>query len=263
MGNGDGIFRFRDGIAIAQIVVFSISFWYALHFRWERKIGWFCIGFFSILRVVGAGCMVGTVKHDSKGLWTGVFVCESLGILLLIFTLLEMMETINKVVHTVHKWTFIIPQILTWIDIGISIGGYVTVAKKESGQLDPTPWSRASTAVMVAIVLYTVGVYVYFWLCRNKFAREEGWIIICVGVCVPLLLVRTAYSLIFVITADRTWNAVKGSPAPYLVMTFLPELAFIVACTFTIRNISPMAVVEQRKQDQKAGEDEQCLRDMA
>ena len=92
MGSGDGIFRFRDGIAIAQIILFSLSFLCAIQFRRERRIGWFCIGVFSILRVVGAGCMVGTVKRDSDSLWAGVFVCESLGVLLLIFTLLEMLE---------------------------------------------------------------------------------------------------------------------------------------------------------------------------
>ena len=92
MGSGDGILRFRDGIAVAQVILFSVSFLYAVHFRWTRRIGWFCIGVFSILRLVGAGCMLGTVKKDSDDLWAGVFVCESLGIILLIFTLLEMLE---------------------------------------------------------------------------------------------------------------------------------------------------------------------------
>lgn len=92
MGSGDGILRFRDGIAVAQVILFSVSFWYALDFRRTRRIGWFCIGVFSILRLVGAGCMLGTVKKDSDDLWAGVFVCESLGILLLIFTLLEMLD---------------------------------------------------------------------------------------------------------------------------------------------------------------------------
>lgn len=92
MGSGDGTIKFRDGIAIAQVILFPVSLCYALHFRRTRRIGWFCIGVFSILRLVGAGCMLGTVKKDSDGLWAGVFVCESLGILLLIFTLLEMLQ---------------------------------------------------------------------------------------------------------------------------------------------------------------------------
>lgn len=50
------------------------------------------MGVFSLLRLIGAGCMLGTVKKDSHSLWAGVLVCESLGVLLLIFTLLEMME---------------------------------------------------------------------------------------------------------------------------------------------------------------------------
>lgn len=90
MGSGDGIVRFRDGIAIAQIILFSISLLYAYYFKRTRRIGWFCIGVFSLLRLIGAGCMLGTVTKDSNGLWAGVFVCESLGVLLLIFTLLEM-----------------------------------------------------------------------------------------------------------------------------------------------------------------------------
>lgn len=39
--------------------------------------------------------MLGTVTKDSDGLWGGVFVCESLGVLLLIFTLVEMMERMH------------------------------------------------------------------------------------------------------------------------------------------------------------------------
>lgn len=36
--------------------------------------------------------MLGTVTKDGNGLWAGVFVCETLGVLPLIFTLLEMTE---------------------------------------------------------------------------------------------------------------------------------------------------------------------------
>lgn len=92
MGSGDGIIRFRDAIAIAQVILFSISFIYAYYFRRTHRIGWFCIGAFSLLRLIGAGCMLGTVTKNSGSLWAGEFVCESLGVLLLIFTLMEMME---------------------------------------------------------------------------------------------------------------------------------------------------------------------------
>ncbi|KAL8899640.1 MAG: hypothetical protein Q9207_006089 [Kuettlingeria erythrocarpa] len=260
MASGDGIFRFRHGIAAAQIVLFSVSLLYAYSFRQTRRIGWFTIGAFSIIRLVGAGCLLGTINKDSDGLWAGVFVCESLGILLLIFSLLEMLERINKTVPVVHKWTFLVPQILTWLDIGISIGGFVTVSKKDSNQLLPTAWSRASTGIMAIIFLYTVGVFAYFWFQRHQYGQEENRLVMGVGVCEPLLLIRVLYSVIFVITADLTWNAVRGNPTAYLLMTMLPEVAFIATCTLTIRLTSPLTTPnEQKNKDQRLQEEGQNL----
>jgi hypothetical protein len=92
MGKGDGHIYYRDGIAIAQVILFAFSFFAAVQLRRTQRMSWFTIGGFSLIRTVGAGCMLGTINKDTNGLWAGVFVCESLGILLLIFTLWEMME---------------------------------------------------------------------------------------------------------------------------------------------------------------------------
>ena len=92
MGHGDGHITYRDGIAIAQVLCFSVSFLFALSFRRTGRIGWFTIGVFSLLRLIGAGCLLGTINSHSDGLWAGVFVCESLGLILLIFMVLEMLE---------------------------------------------------------------------------------------------------------------------------------------------------------------------------
>ena len=89
MGTGNGHVHYRDGIAIAQVVLFSFSLIAAYYYRRTHRVGWFCSGLFSLLRVIGASWMLGTVNSDSKGLWAGVFVCEGLGVLLLIFLCLE------------------------------------------------------------------------------------------------------------------------------------------------------------------------------
>lgn len=163
----------------------------------------------------------------------------------------------NKTVPIiVRKWTFIVPQVLTWIDIGVSIGGFVTVSRKDHDQLLPTPYSRASIAILALIFLYTVGVSVYFWLQRRRFAREEQRLLMCVALCCPLLLVRVLYSVIFVITADMTWNAVKGSPTAYLLMTMLPEVAFVGVCTFTIWVVGPVKKEQQNAKDGRTQEGE-------
>jgi hypothetical protein len=49
------------------------------------------------------------------------------------------------------------------------------------------------------------------------------------------LAVRLAYTLIFSITADMDFNAIKGNPTAYLVMNMLPEVAIIAICTYTIQ----------------------------
>jgi hypothetical protein len=91
---GDGIFRYRDGIAVVQVIAFSLSLLFGVYFRYAHQIGWFCISVFSLFRLIGASCMLGTIRKDSDGLWAGVFVCESLGMILIIFLLLEILERV-------------------------------------------------------------------------------------------------------------------------------------------------------------------------
>lgn len=89
---GDGVFQYRDGIAVAQIIAFSAPLLAAIYFRYIHHIGWFCIGVFVLLRLIGASCKLATINNDSHGLWAAIFVCESLGMILIIFLLLEMLE---------------------------------------------------------------------------------------------------------------------------------------------------------------------------
>lgn len=89
---GDGIFTYRDGIAIFQVVAFSVPLIFAIYFRLSRRIGWFCVGVFSLLRLIGASCKLAAINNDSRGLSAAIFVCESLGMILIIFLLLEMLE---------------------------------------------------------------------------------------------------------------------------------------------------------------------------
>ena len=55
------------------------------------------------------------------------------------------------------------------------------------------------------------------------------------AVCLPLLAVRLAYSLSFIITSNMKFNAIKGDPTAYLTMTMLPEALIITVCTFVIQ----------------------------
>lgn len=88
----DGIFTYRHGIAAAQIALFSAPLLFALYFKYTGRTGWFCIGLFSLLRLAGASCKLATLHNDTRALSAVVFVCESLGLILIIFLLLGMLE---------------------------------------------------------------------------------------------------------------------------------------------------------------------------
>lgn len=89
---GDEIFTYRDGIAAAQVVAFSAPLLFAIYFKYTRRIGWFCIDVFSLLRLVSASCKLAAIDNGSRGLSAAIFVCEPLGMILIIFLLLEMLE---------------------------------------------------------------------------------------------------------------------------------------------------------------------------
>lgn len=89
---GDGQFTYNEGIAVAQIIAFSAPLLAAVYFLYIRQIGWFCIGVFTILRLISASCKLVLINKSSHGLWGALFVCESLGSILIIFLLLELLE---------------------------------------------------------------------------------------------------------------------------------------------------------------------------
>lgn len=92
MTYGDHHLTFRTSISIAQIPVFSLSLLIAYYFRRTHRMGWFCIGIFSIIRLVSASCLLALINEDIYSLKATVFVCENLGIMLFVFIFVEVLE---------------------------------------------------------------------------------------------------------------------------------------------------------------------------
>jgi hypothetical protein len=113
------------------------------------------------------------------------------------------------------------------------------VAASHRSSLAPTSYTQASFGLYTSMYLLVAGMTWFLWRNRTSYPIDEKRSIRCVVLCVPLLAIRTAYALIYQITGDRTWNAVKGSPTPYLLMTMLPELVIIYVAIWTICQISP------------------------
>ncbi|KAL1840086.1 hypothetical protein VTJ49DRAFT_821 [Mycothermus thermophilus] len=153
----------REEIAIAQTVLFSISLLYAIYCKFTHRNGWFCIGLFSAIRVTGAGLMLGPLNR--RGIRVGVFICESLGMVLLVFLILEFLDRVNKHVRVIHPRWFFFPQLLTWADLALAIAGFATGSRDPDNPLAPTKFTQASYGIFTG--LYAIVVYVAWRLHRN------------------------------------------------------------------------------------------------
>ncbi|THZ75912.1 hypothetical protein D6C85_02567, partial [Aureobasidium pullulans] len=171
MTYGDHHFTFRTSISIAQIPVFSLSLLIAYYFRRTHRMGWFCIGIFSIIRLVSASCLLALINEDKHSLKATVFVCENLGIMLFVFIFVEVLEWVNEQTPTpsLPKYAFLIPQFLTYIDILVAILGYILPRpRKKQNPYAPTPYSRTSRAILIITYIYTLTLLFILWIRRDR-----------------------------------------------------------------------------------------------
>jgi hypothetical protein len=62
--------------------------------------------------------------------------------------------------------------------------------------------------------------------------------------CIPLMMVRASYSLVYIITGNKTFNVIVGNGVIYLVMTTLPEIAMMVLCSWTLMTFNSLSKKE-------------------
>jgi hypothetical protein len=127
---------------------------------------------------------------------------------------------------------------LTWADLGLAIGGFAAASRNEH-PLAPTKYTQASFGLFTALYLIVAYTAWCFWRRLDTFPRDERLLVRCAAACLVPLATRTAYALVFQITGDMTWNAVKGNPTVYLLMTFLTETAIIYTAIGAILRVSP------------------------
>ena len=92
MAFGDGTFTYRHGVSVAQIVVFALFLLAATHFKRLNRDCWLVISTISIVRIVGASCLLALIHDESTAVFVVAFVCESQGVLLVLFLLLEILQ---------------------------------------------------------------------------------------------------------------------------------------------------------------------------
>ncbi|KAK7943826.1 uncharacterized protein PG986_012939 [Apiospora aurea] len=248
---------FRQGIAVLQIVCFAALLPVGVWFKAAGRLGGFGVALLSLLRLVGAGCLLAAVhaQEDAQGLFAGVLVCESFGILVLFFLLLEMMERLNHFAQVIPTFIFTLPQIITWTCIGVSIAGFVSTNQVDDA-LAPTPFSQSGTAITALLFVFEVSMFMYMFFLKHGDGRrgldmvppEEAPQFHCLVICLPLLGLRLLYAVLYAVRADDDgddmYNAVTGSPTVYLIFTALPEIGVVAASLWAVLHIRVVGLDE-------------------
>ncbi|KAH7144152.1 hypothetical protein B0J13DRAFT_40627 [Dactylonectria estremocensis] len=232
-------FQFRDGVAVAQIPLFSIFLFYGILFQRQHKNGWFGISFFSAIRLIGASCMLATIHSDSRGVWAAVFVCESLGLVLITFVLLNLLQRANTFVKVLTQWHFRIPELICWAGIGISIADYVSASSKENA-MEPSSLTRIGIGLFVSLYVWTGYLFVLITQKWKHVPSQETRSLVCFGSTIPLMATRIAYTVTFVATGNEKYSAVVGDALIYLLMTMLMEVSILALVVWAICGLPGM-----------------------
>lgn len=79
-----GVFTYRDGVAVAQMVCFAIflGFGFLLCSRhgFSRSSGWLILLTFSILRLLASAFQLATINYPSRSVYGGALICQSIGL---------------------------------------------------------------------------------------------------------------------------------------------------------------------------------------
>ncbi|KAH7141080.1 hypothetical protein EDB81DRAFT_654457 [Dactylonectria macrodidyma] len=237
-------FGFRDGVAAAQIPFFSVFLCFGILFQRQHKDGWFGISFFSTIRLIGANCMLATIHADSRGVWAAVFVCESLGLVLLTFVLLNLLKRANTFVKVLTQWHFRVPELICWAGIGISIADYISASSKKNA-MEPGSLTRAGVGLFVALYVWAVFLFLSIAQKWKQVPSNERRSLICFGSTIPFMATRIAYTVTFIATGNEKYSAVVGDALTYLLMTMLMEVSVLALVVWAIFGLPRMAKIPE------------------
>jgi hypothetical protein len=79
-----GVFTYRDGVAVIQLVFYSISLAFGivlcLRHGFRRSEGWVILLTFSILRLLAGGFQLATINNPTNAVYGGALICQGIGL---------------------------------------------------------------------------------------------------------------------------------------------------------------------------------------
>ena len=79
-----GVFTYRDGVAVIQLIPFSVYLVLGIVLCWRhgfrRSDGWVIMVTFSILRILAACFQLASINNPTTAVYGGALICQGIGL---------------------------------------------------------------------------------------------------------------------------------------------------------------------------------------
>ncbi|KAI1404057.1 hypothetical protein F4819DRAFT_449283 [Hypoxylon fuscum] len=229
----------RNNISIAQIVIYVpslfVAIWLAIRHGFGRNAGWFYLIVFSLARVIGSALQLATISDPKNiSLYIGSIILQSIALSPLI---LVQIALIGRAVKTIQgsAVSFVtenrlrLVQLLTLVGMILgAVGG-----SNSSSSLSETGKYTASSLSQAGIGL-TIAAYVLLVIATAVVAQQisqvqpgEKRLVLAVGLSLPFILVRLAYSAESVFGHNPDFSQYSGNSNILLGMAVIMEMIVV------------------------------------
>ncbi|KAI0901859.1 hypothetical protein F4806DRAFT_444785 [Annulohypoxylon nitens] len=226
----------HNNISIAQIIIYTpalfIAVWLSFKHGFGRSAGWLYLIIFSLARIVGAAMQLATIADPTNlSLWTGAATLQNVGVSPLIMLQLGLL---GRALGSIRKSTtslvtekrLRLVQVLALVGLILGIVGGTQSYTSTGYQVSDL--SQAGTGVTIAsfvlLVLSTAAVAMQL----SYIEDGEKRLVLAVGLSLPFILVRLAYSGESVFGNNPDFNPLTANVNIYLGMAVIMEM-FVIA----------------------------------
>ncbi|KAH9906470.1 hypothetical protein F4778DRAFT_726208 [Xylariomycetidae sp. FL2044] len=230
----------QNNISIAEIVIYTpallIGIWLSVRHGFGRNAGWLYLIIFSLARIIGPAMELATINDPRNlSLYIGAATLRNVAvsplILINVGLLSRALESIRKSTNTTqlnaHYLRLIQLVVLVGLILG-SIGGSNSGhAYADTGAWTVNKLSTAAIGLMLAGFILTVIATALVATQVSQAEPGEKRLVLAVGLSLPFLLVRIAYSAEATFGSNPDFNLLTGNPNVQLGMAVIMEMIIV------------------------------------
>ncbi|KAI2471446.1 hypothetical protein F4781DRAFT_386919 [Annulohypoxylon bovei var. microspora] len=229
----------RDNISIAQIIIYVpalvIAVLLSIRHGFGRSAGWFYLIIFSLARIIGASLELATISDPQNvSLRIGAATLQNIGLSPLIMLQLGLL---GRALGSIRKTTtaFVTEQRLRLVQlialVGLILGIVGGTQSGESygntGVYTISTLSQAGTGITIAAYVLLVIATVAVAMQLSYIEEGEKRLVLAVGLSLPFILVRLAYSGETVFGHNPDFSQLTGNVNVQLGMAVIMEMIVI------------------------------------